>query len=302
MRAKTIQIFLPSGDPAGIQVAELTTGIVQLIEVPRKLIQEFLGMPQSKQVGVYFLVGENPETGEPAVYIGQSGNIGRRLDEHHQSEKFDWNRVLVAVSLKHSFTSTHVLHLEWQCIQQANQAQRYKVLNGNAGTKPYVPMPLEADCEEFFHSIRMLLATLGQRFMESVAVHAVSDAATSGGAAPTAAQTFYCKSKDGAAAEGQYTLEGMVVLKGSRARMEIAPSFNGMSAHKRREVLIADGSLVQEGSCYIFSKDVEFGSPSGASDVVLGRASNGWTEWKDAEGMTLDELMRKPDATSTVTT
>lgn len=181
MRAKTIQIFLPSGDPAGIQVAELTTGIVQLIEVPRKLIQEFLGMPQSKQVGVYFLVGENTETGEPAVYIGQSGNIGRRLDEHHQSEKFDWNRVLVAVSLKHSFTSTHVLHLEWQCIQQANQAQRYKVLNGNAGTKPYVPMPLEADCEEFFHSIRMLLATLGQRFLESVAVHVVSDASTSGG-------------------------------------------------------------------------------------------------------------------------
>ena len=59
---------------------------------------------------------------------------------------------------------------------------------------------------------------------------------------------------------------------------------------------------MQEGSCYIFSKDVEFGSPSGASDVVLGRASNGWTEWKDAQGMTLDELMRKPDATSTVTT
>ncbi len=26
--AKTIQIFLPSGDPAGVQVAELTTGIL----------------------------------------------------------------------------------------------------------------------------------------------------------------------------------------------------------------------------------------------------------------------------------
>lgn len=298
-QAKTIQIFLPSGDPAGIQVAELTTGIVQLIEVPRKLIHEFLDMVQSKQVGLYFLVGENPETGEPAVYIGQSGNVGRRLEEHHQSEKFDWSRALVAVSLKHSFTTTHVLHLEWQCIQQANQAQRYQVLNGNAGSKPYAPLPLQADCEEFFHSVRMLLATLGQRFLESMAVHAASKAALFEGEVATATQAFYCKSKDGAEAEGQYTLEGMVVLKGSRARMEAAPSFSGMSAHKRRELLIADGSLVKEGNFYVFSKDVEFGSPSGASDVVLGRASNGWVEWKDAQGMTLDGLMRKPEAVST---
>lgn len=298
-KAKTIQIFLPSGDPAGIQVAELTTGVVQLIEVPRMLMHEFWLMPQSKQVGIYFLVGEDPGTGEPAVYIGQSGNVGRRLDEHHQSEKFDWNRVLVAVSLKHSFTSTHVLHLEWQCIQQANQAQRYQVLNGNAGSKPYAPLPLQADCEEFFHSIRMLLATLGQRFLESMAVHVTSKAALSEGEAATGTQTFFCKSKDGAEAEGQYTLQGLVVLKGSKARLEIAPSFSGMSAHKRRELLIADGSLVKDGDLYAFSRDVEFGSPSGASDVVLGRASNGWVEWKDAQGTTLDELMRKPAAVST---
>jgi hypothetical protein len=32
---KTIQIFLPGGDPQGIRVAELTTRIVQVIEVPR---------------------------------------------------------------------------------------------------------------------------------------------------------------------------------------------------------------------------------------------------------------------------
>ncbi len=31
---KTIQIFLPGGDPRGIRVAEITT-IVQVIEVPR---------------------------------------------------------------------------------------------------------------------------------------------------------------------------------------------------------------------------------------------------------------------------
>ena len=38
--AKTIQIFLPGGDPRGIRVAEITTRIVQVIEVPRSLVQD----------------------------------------------------------------------------------------------------------------------------------------------------------------------------------------------------------------------------------------------------------------------
>lgn len=34
-RPRTIQTYLPSGDPRGIRVAELTTSIVRVIEVPR---------------------------------------------------------------------------------------------------------------------------------------------------------------------------------------------------------------------------------------------------------------------------
>ena len=296
-QAKTIQIFLPSGDPTGVQVAELTTGVVQLIEVPRLLMQEFLSMRQAQQVGVYFLIGEDTQTGRPAVYIGQSGSVGRRLDEHHQANKFDWTRALIAVSLKESFTGTHVLHLEWQCIQQANEAQRYTVLNGNAGTKPHTPAPLEADCIDYFQNIRMLLSTLGQRFLVNLAVHDALPVATPGDAAEDAPMEFRCGTKDGVTATGQYTAEGMVVLKGSRARADVAPSFEGMSAHKRRAQLIADGSLKLEGSTLAFTKDVEFGSPSGAADVVLGRASNGWVEWKDAHGVTLDALVRNPTDT-----
>lgn len=297
-QAKTIQIFLPSGNPAEIQVAELTTGVVQLIEVPRKLIHEFLTMRQALQVGVYFLMGEDAQTGKPAVYIGQSGTVGRRLDEHHQANKFDWTRALVAVSLKEGFTGTHVLHLEWQCIQQANEAQRYTVLNGNAGTKPHTPAPLEADCIDYFQNIRMLLSTLGQRFLVNLAVHAaapvVATSAVSDALADDAIQEFRCGNKDGVSATGQYTAEGMVVLKGSLARAEVTPSFEGLSAHKRRAQLIADGSLKPEGSTLVFTQDVEFGSPSGAADVVLGRACNGWLEWRDANGTTLDALVRQP--------
>jgi hypothetical protein len=107
---------------------------------------------------------------------------------------------------------------------------------------------------------------------------------------------LYCEGPS-ASAKAQYTEEGLVVLKGSRGRVEAAPSFGHRSAGKNRQRLIDSGVLLLNGSAYVFQNDVLFGSPSGASKVVLARSSNGWTEWKDASGKTLDELKRqKSDA------
>ena len=48
LRPQTIQIFLPGGEPTGIRVAEITTRIVQVMEVPRKLLPEFFKMAESE--------------------------------------------------------------------------------------------------------------------------------------------------------------------------------------------------------------------------------------------------------------
>ena len=74
-RPQTIQIFLPLGDPRGIRIAEITTRIVQLIEVPRPQLDVFLAMPESEQVAVYFLFGQSDDGAEPKVYIGQTGDL-----------------------------------------------------------------------------------------------------------------------------------------------------------------------------------------------------------------------------------
>ena len=41
-----------------MRVAEITTRIVRVIEVPRSQLADFLNMPEAQQVGVYFLMGE----------------------------------------------------------------------------------------------------------------------------------------------------------------------------------------------------------------------------------------------------
>ena len=285
-RPQTIQIFLPSGDPRGMRVAEITTRIVRVIEVPRSQLGDFLRMPEAQQVGVYFLMGELSEAGLPRTYIGQSGNVGKRLEQHHQNKDF-WNRAFVVISLTNSLTQTHALFLEWLAIAEATKAGRYGLENGNTGSQPYTPAPLQADCHEIHETAATLLATLGQPIFEPL---------TSAPTAKGIVELFYCKGS-GADGVGEYTTEGFVVHKGSKGRAEIVPSIQGTSHERMRSQLIMEGVLAENagsaGPMLVFTRDHLFSSPSTAAMAVMGRSANGWVEWKTASGKTLDEVKRQ---------
>ena len=277
---QTIQIFLPGGDPRGIRIAEITTRIVQVIEVPRSLLQDFLKMEESAQVALYFLFGVEADGSEPKVYIGQTGDLRARLVKHNQTKDF-WERALVLISRTNSLTQTHALFLEWYSLQAARAAGRYVDENGNSGSKPHTPAPLQADCLEIFDTGRTLLATLGYPIFDSV----VSSSTTQ------PVEVFHCRSA-GIDARGLYTPEGFVVLKGSVGRIANQPSIIGTSSERFRQKLFDFGVLKEEGDKAVVQKDHLFGSPSMACIAVLGRQANGWKEWKSADGVTLDELKR----------
>lgn len=281
---KTIQIYLPSGDPQGIRVAEITTRIVRVIEVPRVLLADFLRMPEADQVGVYFLFGEDDEDGTPKVYIGQTGSLKQRLSQHQQGKGF-WSRALVAVSLTNNLTNTHVSYLEWISIQHARKADRYKLENGNTGGRPYTPAPMEADCTEVHATVRVLLASLGYPLFEQLARVEVEEQPD---------EVFYCRAS-GAEARGLYTEEGFVVLAGSSGRIETVPSFQSHGYNLVREQLLEQGVIVEKGNRIQFVRDYLFKSPSGAAACVTGRTANGWIEWKDMQGKTLGERKSTPD-------
>lgn len=285
-RPQTIQIFLPTGDPRGMRVAEITTRIVRVIEVPRSQLADFLKMPEAQQVGVYFLMGELSEAGLPRTYIGQSGSVGKRLEQHHQNKDF-WNRAFVVISLTDSLTQTHALFLEWLAIGEATKAGRFNLENGNTGSQPYTPAPLQADCHEIHETSATLLATLGQPIFEPL-----SNAPSAKGEV----ELFYCKGS-GADGVGEYTAEGFVVHKGSKRRAEIVASIQGTSHERMRSQLVTEGVLAAQpgstGAQLIFTRDHLFSSPSTAAIAIMGRSANGWIEWKTASGKTLDEVKRQ---------
>ncbi len=267
-RPQTIQVFLPNGNPRGVRVAEITTRIVRVIEVPRSQLGDFLKMPEAQQVGVYFLVGELSEAGLPRVYIGQSGSLGNRLVQHNQGKDF-WNRAMVVVSLTNSITQTHALFLEWFAIGEVTKAERYSLENSNTGVRPHTPAPLEADCHEIHETAATLLATLGQPIFEPL-----TGAGVRIGGQIQAPELFYCTGPQ-ANGVGEYTSEGFVVHKGSTARIDVVASIKGTSQERFRAQLVTDGVLKQHENQLVFTRDHLFASPSTAAIAVLGRSANG---------------------------
>lgn len=276
---QTIQIYLPQGDPAGIRMAEITTRTVRVFEVPRPLLRQFRDMPESKQVGVYFLFGSS-SSDRPSCYIGQSGAIGDRLKQHSDKKDF-WDHALVAVSLTNAWTNTHTGYMEWQAIKRATEAARYELHNGNDASNPHTPAPLESDCREYLETISILLTTLGYPILEPL--KEVPLPGTSNGAG-----TLVFK-EGGTDARARPTTEGLLVLAGSVGRVTARPSLSA-SLLRRRENLIEQGIVEVRGNDFVFLKDQLFNSPSTAGAVILGGSINGRTTWKSATGQTIQQL------------
>jgi hypothetical protein len=283
-RAQTIQIYLPSGDPAGLRVANLTTRTVRVFEVPRSLLSEFLKRPEAGQVGVYYLFGSGDDE-TPRCYIGQSGNVGVRLQQHTGTKDF-WTKAMVAVSLTNEWTSTHVAYLEWLSLDRAVAAGRYVVLNGNQASNPYTPEPLEADCQEFLETIAVLLATLGAPVMEPIQRKPVQPADDTG--VEREPERLYFRER-GCDASGYQTSEGLLVLAGSRGHPGLRPSAPA-SLRRQRDALQADGVIRLSESELVFLKDHLFASPSGAGGVIVGGRCNGRIHWRNAHGRSINDL------------
>lgn len=89
-------------------------------------------------------------------------------------------------------------------------------------------------------------------------------------------------------AKGKRTPNGFLVFKGSQAVLQHRPSSRW--SKRRREELVEQGVLVKEDDYYVFSRDVEFTSPSTAGAMVRGGATNGLKAWETSDGKSLKEL------------
>jgi hypothetical protein len=283
-RGKTIQIYLTDGEPTGIRTAELTTSISKAVLIPRKRLSEASNRNEVSQAGLYFLF-ENQGFGEEArAYIGQSLNCFNRLKQHHNDGNKDyWNLAVAFITKDNSFTPTHLSFLERMAISEANEANRFSVENAVQPANFVISESMEAECQDHFDSIKLLLGTLGlpvfKRLNEASPVAEGMD------------QVFMLKERR-ANGRGTMSDEGFVILKGSRGPLSVTDSI-GEGKKELRKMLIERGILKVEGKEVVFTQDHLMGSPSGAAVLICGRSANGWTVWTNDKGVTIDAIFRK---------
>lgn len=276
MSTATIKIFLVHGDPKRLRTAELSNWTGKAVAGPRSEFEGVMGREESSSSGVYFLTGNDPESGKPALYVGEAESIRDRIKAH--LEKDFWNQVVYFISKDENLTKAHIRYLEGKLIDQARQANRALVVNGqSSGAK--LPESDREDMEVFLEKIYRLLPVLGVELLVIAAGKAGTD---------TEKEILYCDIK-GLKARGRLTPSGFLVLKGSQAVLkERASSQKYPWPLNMRQRLKDEGVVSQDH--LVFTRDEEFSSPSAAAAVVHGGHANGLIAWKNKEGRTLEEI------------
>ena len=279
MTSATIKLFLPQGDAKRLRVGEVSNWTGKALAAPRTELEDLLAREELENSGVYFLLGVDAETGANLAYIGEAEVIRDRLKQH--KTKDFWNSVVVFVSKDENLTKAHIRYLENRLLQEAKNIGRYALENTNS-SNPKLPESDREDMEVYLSRIRQVLPVLGSDLLSPI----------SGSVKPAHPQPLLvCKIKE-ALARGMRTEGGFVVFAQSSAVRTIRPSAETQYPNTvaLRQKLIQDGTLVENGGLYVFTKNVEFSSPSAAAAVIHGGSANGLTAWKDERGKSLKDI------------
>ncbi|MBN2357627.1 GIY-YIG nuclease family protein [candidate division KSB1 bacterium] len=277
MPSATIKIFLVHGDPKRLRTAEISNWTGKAVAGPRSEFAQVVGRDESCSPGVYLLTGNDPESGKPAVYIGEAEKIRDRIRAH--LEKDFWNQIIFFISKDENITKAHIRYLEGRLIEKARQVNRAMVMNDQtSGAR--LPESDREDMEVFLQKIYQLLPVLGVDLLVS----------TTGVSSDSEVEILYCDIK-GLKARGHRISNGFLVLKGSQAVISERPSSKRYPWRVHiRQTLRDEGILVQSENCLIFTRDEEFSSPSAAAAVIHGGHANGLLAWKNKDGKTLKEI------------
>lgn len=272
---KTIQMFIFDGNPNGRIMCELSNWNGRVYKVARNEIGLFSNRNDANNTGIYFLFGKN-ELNKDTVYIGEAEKIAARLKQHLNDEYY-WNDCIAIISKDDLLNKAHVKFLEHTFYKMAVDSGRFIIINSTVPTLSSVSEYDEAMLEEFISNAKLLVNTLGYKVFDSISLDATENSDTT---------LFFIKAARGANAIGYAVPGGFVVKKDSVAAASTTPSFAD-SLKRYRDNLYFE---VVINSAHVFTRDYDFTSPSLAAAVVMGRNANGRTEWKTADGITLNQI------------
>lgn len=272
---KKLEMIYHNGQPDGIRSIRRNLSTMTTYVIPRPLLSEAKCISGINRPGIYYLINESDNNKIAQIYIGQTRNGVTRLDDHNRSKDF-WNKAILFLADSKTFTLDMISGLEKFAILKAQESKRYKIEN-TIVPKYEIDEYDFAAIEEVYDEIQFIMATQGYKMSDAKAT--IHDA------------DILHTTRNGIAAFGLYDGEKFEVLEGSEINMAKAthlPKYN-----QQRKELLEQRSIIEKDGKFILNTTLDFHTPSGASDFVLGGSTNGWVEWKDKDGKTLDVLFRK---------
>lgn len=273
--SKKVEIIYHNGQPDGIRSIRRYLSTMTTYVIPRPLLTEAKKKTGINRPGIYYLISENDENKIAQIYVGQTRNGVNRLDSHNQSKDF-WNKAIMFLADSKTFSLDMISGLEAYAIKKATESRRYKVenaVNPKFEIDEY-DLPL---IEEVYEEIKFIMATQGYKLENS------KTSLNEGHILHTI--------RNGIEAYGVYDGEKFEVLEGSE--VDMSRKCHSDNVEKQRQTAIQNGNISLVDGKHRLNVSVSFTSPSSASMFVLGGSTNGWVEWKNKDGKTLDELFRK---------
>ena len=272
--SKKLETIYHNGQPDGIRSIRRNLSTMTVYVIPRPLLAEAKTISGINRPGIYYLINENDDNKIAQIYVGQTRNGILRLDDHNRSKDF-WNKAIMLLADNKTFSLDMISGLEKFAIIKAQESKRYKVEN-TVVPKYEIDEYDMASVEEIYDEIQFIMGTQGYK-MDNVKSSTSSD--------------IFHTTRNGISALGIYDGEKFQVLEGSQ--ININKPVHLARYNKQRAELLASGEISQVDGKYFLNITIEFNTPSGASDFVLGGSTNGWVEWKNSEGKTLNEIFRK---------
>jgi hypothetical protein len=270
IKGKTITTYLIDGTPNGIRTCFISNKVCKAIVVPRAKLLDAKERIELHQPALYILLSDSDDK----IYIGETEDFLIRIRDHESKKSF-WEQAIIFVSKDNDLTKSDVKYLEYLAIKQAQATARYNIEENKTSPKPTnLPEHQLAFIEEFFEDVCTLATFLGVPVFEKVM--------------RKKQELFYCRTKN-TDANGFYTENGFTVLKGSKIQKASTPSYTNKEV--RFEKLSTASTVINENQLELI-KDLTFKSPSAASSFCRGNSSNGWVDWVNDTGQTLNEVYR----------
>lgn len=259
-------------------------------KIPRVHLDKCKDRQDLKQSGVYFLFGKN-DNEEDEVYIGQAGirkngeGVLVRVNEHLKDD-FYFSDCVMLTTQNNSFGPTEISYLENKFTNMVIETDRFKVKNGNDPNPGHVTEEKESELEDFIEYSKMVLGVLGYKiFVPLIEDKTQLDKTNQDDELILFLSRTIRKTNKLIKAKCKRTNEGFVVLKDSMIE-EMDSQAIPKSIKDLREKIKNNNGIVNGK----ITKDYLFNSPSYAASFVLGMETNGRTNWKTENGVTLKDF------------